>query len=209
MAEVGGDNGRQLLLQHAFDFADDLRGRLVQCRDATGHLRPQVLGQAGEDGGGLGRLQIGEDQRNCLRMLVLDKGRDLGSIGLFQEVEGHDLEGLHDACDDLGGFLLAKRTHQHLAGGIHAAFGDELLCDTQLMELFDHTLAEVGIDTAHASDFDAKRLDLIGGQVLENLAGCIGAQGDQQNGGFFAVCKRYGSECHYIKSLSYLRPSSP
>ena len=129
-------------------------------------------------------------------MLILNKRRDLRRISAFEEVKGHHLKRLHHAPDDQRRFFLAERAHQHLAGGVHAAFSDKLLRDAQLMELFNDAFPKLGIDPAHPGDFQADDVNFIRGHVLEQAAGGFRTERDHKNGGFFAVGERLRAKCH-------------
>ena len=174
-------------MEHVLDLADDFRRGLVQRCQPPGDLGAQILRQPRQDGGGLRGLQVGDDQRDSLWVLVLDECGDLRGVRFLQEVERHHLERLHDAAHDQGGFFLAESAHQHLAGSIHAALGDELLRDAQLMELLDHGFAQVRVDAPHAGDLDAEAFDLVLRHVLEDLAGGLGTERDQQDRGLLAI----------------------
>ena len=72
------------MLQAALDFLDDLGVGLLHVGDALDHLDLLLAGQADQDFAGL-RRQVGQDQRDGLRVLVLDERQQVLALGLLQE----------------------------------------------------------------------------------------------------------------------------
>ena len=181
---------RQLALQHALDLADDLRRGAVHQGDARRDVGLLGLGQARQHlGGGVGR-QVGQDQRDGLRVLVGDDVEDLGGVGLAQELERAHLDGAGQARHDLLGVLGAERLLEDRAGVVEPALGDVLLGQRDLVELLDHLVLALGRDVADAGDLERELVDLLLAQVLEHGRRGLGAQAHEQDRGLLPPGQR-------------------
>ncbi len=73
------------MLQPALDFLDNLGVCLFHVGHALDHLDLLLAGQSHEDLAGLLRRKVGEDQRDGLRMLILDERQQVLAFGPLQE----------------------------------------------------------------------------------------------------------------------------
>jgi hypothetical protein len=72
----------------------------------------------------LAGVEVGEDQRDSLGVLVLDELGQLRGVGPFEVGEPHrGLQGLGEAVNDLAGGLWPKGLDQQLLGALDAALG--------------------------------------------------------------------------------------
>ena len=94
--QVHGNHRFELPLQNGFHLSDDLRGGLVHPGNPLHHIHPDALGKLGDDGAGLVRPGIGQDQGDGLRMFVDDHVHQALVIRLPDELEGLGPEGLGD-----------------------------------------------------------------------------------------------------------------
>jgi hypothetical protein len=148
----------QLLL----DQAHHLRGRAVHGGDPVRHLGLLVGGEGRQHLGRLRGRQVGQHQRDDLRVLVLEEGDQLADVDVAQRGEGHlgvdDVEPGEDAL----GLVLAEAGRQDLAGEVDAAAADEALGGHELVELREHAVDVGGLHRAELHDLAGERLDLPG-----------------------------------------------
>ncbi len=125
-----------------------------------------------------------ENQRDGLRMLVVNEFRQLLRVGLLQRVEAGQLRSqrLHQPVYQSFGMLRAKGRHQHFLGVIDAALEHVLAGHGHLVELFENGLGLVVADGSDPRDFLADGLHLFFVHLPQNLAADLIPQNDHQNG---------------------------
>src|SRR3954465_9623359 len=84
-------------------------------------------------------------------------------------------------ADDLVGAIAAERAHEHVARVVGAALGGGVLGQDGLDGLVDHVAADLGRDLGGLGDLERERLDLGLAEVLEDLAGALLADRDEQD----------------------------
>ena len=113
-------------------------------------------------------------------MLAADELRQLRGIGVAHESEALRSTRSCHALDDFLGLLLAKRPHQHFAGVIGAARGDEVARDRHVVALFEDLAFGLFGDLLELEDLEGERLDLALSEVLEHLRRDVRAECNQQ-----------------------------
>ena len=98
------------MLQAALHFLDHFRVGLLHVGDALDHFDLLLAGQADENFARLLRREMGEDQRDRLRMLVLNERQQVFALRLLQKRERRGLHLLRDLLDDARGVRLAAGT---------------------------------------------------------------------------------------------------
>src|SRR5579862_959824 len=125
-----------------------------------------------------------QNQRDRLRMFIMNELRQLLRIGLLQrvEVDGFVADGLHQLVEDLLRVFRPEGVHQHLARIIDTALHHIVVRDGHLVELFEHAFGFFRRQRLHARDLPADDLDLVVIQFAQNLAGRFVPDHHHQNG---------------------------
>jgi hypothetical protein len=126
---------------------------------------------------------VGEDQRDDLRVLVLEERHELADVRIAQRGEG-DL-GVDDVepGEDALGLVLTEAGRQDLAGEVHAATADEVLRGHQVVELVHDAVDVLGLDGAQAHQLPGQGLDLARAELGQDGAGLLLAHLRQEDGG--------------------------
>src|SRR5688572_9078560 len=82
-----------------------------------------------------------EDERDRLRVLVLDERQQVFRLGLLQETERRRLDLLRDLLDRLLGVGFAQRLAQQRLGVFKAAFGEVRVGQREVVKLGEDVLA--------------------------------------------------------------------
>ena len=91
------------------------------------------------------------------------------------------------AVDDLLRLLGAQRAHEHVAGVVRAAGGDEVAGDGHVVALFEHLALGLFAQLFELEDLEGQGLDLGLFEVLEHFGRDLGAHGDEQGGRLLAT----------------------
>ncbi len=173
----------EMLAEAAGDLVHEFDGGRLDGAEALEHLLAQVGAEQREDLGGLGRLEVRQDERNGLRLLVLDEVVDLAALHFADVLDDLDRRADHgaDAADDgrglvatLGNLERPLRKTDAAGGGLHAAGHDP-------GELVDRLLLHGLGNHGECGHFAAKRLDLGVVELLQHLGGRFSADANQEN----------------------------
>ncbi len=126
---------------------------------------------------------MGEDQRDGLRVFVLNEGEKVFRFGLLEEGERRGLDLLGDLLDDAGCIVLAERFSQQTLGVLQPAFVEVGVGQREVVELTEDVLARDEGDLADRRDFARDLLDGFGGKPLENLRRLILFERQEQDRG--------------------------
>ena len=171
--------GLQLLADHGGDLHDDLRRDLVQAGHALGDIRAHLRRQRNQQRRRLRRVQVGEHQRDGLRVFVVNELRQLLGVGFLNRVEGSRLrpQRLGQAVQHPFGDIRSERAQQQLPGEIDAAARDVIAREGQLMELLEHALRLVGGNGRDSGHLAADGLHVFFPELLQQVRTGLFAQG--------------------------------
>ena len=123
------------LSRPSLDLLDDLRVGLLHVGDALDDLDLLLHGQPGQDLRRLVVRQVAHDQRDGLRVLILDERQQVLALGLLQEAERRLLHLRLDLLQHpLGRLAVQRLLEQHLRV-LQPALVDVLARDRQAVEL--------------------------------------------------------------------------
>ena len=91
---------RQPVFEPALDFLDHLGIGLLHVGDALHNFDLLLAGQADEDFARLLRRKMGQDQRDRLRMLILNERQQVFAFRFLKERKRRGLDLLGDLLDD-------------------------------------------------------------------------------------------------------------
>ena len=203
--------GRQFLFEHFFDLVDHIRRRAVHQRDALGDVGLFFLRQRRQDGGCLLRLQIGQDQRDRLRIFVLDEVQDLRGIRFPRKVKRTHLQRRRQAIQHLDSPLGPERPFQHFLGVGDTALGNVFLRQANFVKLFENRFALFTVHGSDIGDFQGQLLDFVVTQMFEHLRGYIRSERNQEDGRFLPTGQRLRRRlhlCHVQSPLFFRQPRS-
>ena len=141
------------------------------------------VGQLREDLGRLVGIEIGEHDRDDLRMLVADElghGARVHPLERFEALaRGPDV----DAVDDARGLVFAERIHEHLAQELVRADADGGLLLDHGREVREHGAHFLARHIRRAAPSPCRALHFPRAHVLEDLRGFLLAERQQQDRG--------------------------
>ena len=162
------------------------RCRLLQNRDAHRDFGLQFGRQRREHRAGLIRRHVHENQRDRLRMFVLNELQQLRRLGLLDQLERIAvLERGEQPVRHVVGLARAERTLQNLLGVLDAAFVDVLEGDRALIRFGDDRVALLERNGRDLRDLQNDALDFVLTQELEDRRREFEAQRDDQDRGLF------------------------
>jgi hypothetical protein len=171
-----GEDAGDVALQDLLDLHDDVGRGALHHGDALGHVHLDLAGQGREDGRPMLGVEMRQDERDGLRMLVLDEVEQLLRVGALDEVERRHLQRALQAVDDLDGTLLAQRLFKDVTRVVDTALADVLLSHGQLIGLLHDRIALNGGDLFHVVDLQGHLLYVLLFQLLEYFGADLGAQ---------------------------------
>ncbi len=127
---------------------------------------------------------MGQDQRDGLRMLILNERQQVFALGFLQERERRGLHLLGDLLDDAVGIVVAERFAEQGLGVFQAAFAEIGVGQGEVVEFAEDFLSGLDGDFADAGDLAADLFDGFGGKTLEDFGGLFLAEREEQDGGF-------------------------
>ncbi len=144
--------------------------------------------------GRLRGIQMGEDQRDGLRMFVVDEFGELLRVDFLQNVEVgiFAAERLREAVDHLLADFGAERLVQHFLGVVEAAAHDKIVRHVHLIKLFEKNFGMVRRNGVELGDLAADQLHFVLGELFDDLGARLVAEQDQQHGGFADAGQRVG-----------------
>ena len=144
-------------------------------------------------GGGLARIQVGQDEGNRLRMLAFEKFGQLLRIGLLQAFQVHDahLHRFRDLVEQLSGAGFPKRFDQQLLRIFRPTFGQVTLGENELVVLLEHGDRGLGFHVFQLGDALREALHVRLGEVAVDVAGRFFPEQHHEDGGFLEA--RVGS----------------
>ena len=181
--ELLAHHARHPAFQPFFHFVDDFRIGLPHRGDAAHHGQLPLAGQTGDDARGLRRRQIGDDERDGLRMFVDDERQQILAIDFLQKSERQGFNLLANIIERVGGvfaeglFDQRFRDFQSAGAAPHAAWRG-------VGEFVDNNFLLVASGVAHLGNFDRHRLDLFRLELGDNFRRLVLRQAGQQHGGF-------------------------
>ncbi len=127
-----------------------------------------------------------EDQRDGLRVLVVDELGELLRIGFLQRVEIGQFRAqrLHQPVHQFSRVLRPERAHEHLFRVVDAALEHVIVGHRHLVELFENSFSLVVADGGDARHFVADGLHFFFVHLPQDIGGDLVSQDDHQNGGF-------------------------
>src|SRR5690606_11388550 len=119
----------ELTLEDLVELLQRVRMNRVERRDAHHDIAAQPLREVAEHLGRVIAVEIRDDDRDDLRVLVADHVRDRTPVHPLQRLEALRLPADEDAIDQRARAILAERLDEHLAHVILAAEPDRRLLD--------------------------------------------------------------------------------
>ena len=128
--------------------------------------------QRDQQSGRLRGVQVREDQRDGLRMLVVDELGELLRIGFLQRVEAGQLRAqrLHQPVHQFSGVLRAEGVHEHFLRIVDAALEHVVVGHRHLVELFENALGLIVADGGDARHLVADGLHFFFVHLPQDLA---------------------------------------
>ncbi len=149
------------------------RRDLVQVRHPQRHVGAQFLRQRDQQPGRLRGIQMRQDQRDGLRMLVVDEFGELLRIGLLQRVETGQLgaQRLHQPVHQLAARARGRtRVISIFLRVVDAALEHVVVRHRHLVELFENALGLVVADGGDARHLVADGLHFFFVHLPQDLA---------------------------------------
>jgi hypothetical protein len=144
------------------------------------------LGQHTEHLRGLLRGKVHQNQRDGLRMLVLNEVEYNLGLGALEEVKRLGPDRANNLVNYIARGLNTKGLLKGILGIIHSALYHELLSETHLVELCEHPLDHLVLILGHGRDFERDLLKLFFLEPLVYLRGVLRAYGHKHGGRLFA-----------------------
>ena len=162
LREVGLlDDRRELAFEDRLDLLDHLGRGAVHLGDAQRDVALQLLGQrAQHHRAGVG-VHVREDERDRLRVLVLEVGEHLAGVGAAQELERRRDHRDAEVVEDLVGLAAAEARLEQLARGRVAALRHVGARGVDLGELVEHLFDLVDLEMVEARDLRHDLGDLL------------------------------------------------
>ena len=162
-----------------------------------------------EDAGGAVGGDVGQHQGDNLRAFVLENGEQVLVIGFVEERELPALEGFCNLRQERGGGGVAERLFQDGPGVFQTALGNRLVHHAHLVELGQHGFADIHRQEAEPCDFERDHFHVFGVHVLIDEGGFVGAEGDDDGGGFLESGHipdevRRGRSFHRVGGINFL-----
>jgi len=163
-----------------------LRRCLAHVGDLADHIELDFAGQGAQNLRGLPCLQVGQNQGNRLRLLVLNDVEQLSRVHLSCEIEWPDLQRRGQLADELASPLLADRMVQDISREVDPAFDDVILSQARLTEFLQNLALRLSVYLAHIRNLQRQLLDFIIRKALQNLGRAVPSQSKKQDGRFLA-----------------------
>ena len=175
-------NGRESCGQVVLDQGDDLRGGLVEHRDADRDIGPEVGRELAQQRGGKFGGQVGQDEGDRAGVLVTEEGR------AEPRVEGE--EELERAATDDGRLALDQLVHPFRSDGggqeparhLGPASGQGPVAVGGRGEVRDDVVDDAGIDVVDRGDLLDDRVGVGLRQAPEHLDRLVVAETEEQHG---------------------------
>ena len=133
--------------------------------------------------GGFARFEICEDERDRLRVFLLNKVQQVRGIGSPYKIEGAHLERTREAVDDVDRFLASERFFEEFARIVYTAGRDEILRVHQLLEFFKNGVFKFRIDRFQTRYFKRQRFDFVFAKMLHDFGGNVAAERYEEDRG--------------------------
>ncbi len=176
------------------DLLHHVRTGLLHPGDAADDLDLLIRGESADDLRGQSGGQVGEDQRDRLRVLVRDEGQQIVRPRFLQERERHAVEILPEVLHHFPGRLLAEAAGEQFFRPPQAAAFHLHAGGVAGFEVRQHRGLLLRGDLLDSHDLCADRFDGSLRQQREHLLGLRPLQGEQQDRGFAGVVERAGHD---------------
>ena len=114
-------------------------------------------------------------------MLVLNEVEELSRVGLSDKLERTYLKGCRESADNVDSLVVSECLLEEFLSVVDTAFGDVLLCETELVELVYDRVFRGLVDTFGVGDLKCQRFDLLFLEVCEQLRRTLGSECDHEN----------------------------
>lgn len=198
------DDVGEAVFEAAFDFLDDLRIGLLHIGDAFDDFDLLLAGEADENLAGFLGGEMGEDQRDRLRVFILDEGQQVFAFSFLEKRKRGGLHLLGDLLDDAIGVGGAEGFADQGLGVVEAAFAEIGIGQGEVVKFAEDLLSGFDGDFADAGDFAADFFHGLGWKALEDFRRLLLAEREKQDRGF----PHAAEFCHSVFRTAILRAVS-